>query len=119
MGLLDGGIKSIVGNALQGVFLDFSIIKKTVTAGSDPWEPSITTETVTACKAIVTRFKYHEIDGERVKMEDRKIIILAEGLAVVPEIGDYIKGSTDSRRYQVVSPVTKDPAGATYVVQAR
>lgn len=119
MGLLDGGIKKIVGNALTGIFLDFTIIQKSYTTPTNPWESGTESETETACKAIVTKFKYYEIDGEKVRAEDRKIIILAQDLAVIPKDGDYIKANTDSRRYLVIGDVKKDPAGATYIVQGR
>ena len=119
MGLLDGGIKSIIGGALKGIFLDFNIIRKVTVAADNPWEPPISIDSETACKAIVTRFKYMEIDGERVKTEDRKVLILADGLTISPEIGDYISGASETKRYQIVSAVTKDPAGATFVCHCR
>lgn len=119
MGLLDGGIKAIVGGALKGIFLDFTIIRKTTTAPANPWEPPSVVDAEYACKAIVTRFKYMEIDGERVKTEDRKVIILAQDLAITPTQGDYIAGASETKRYQIVSEVTKDPAGATFVCHCR
>lgn len=119
MGLLDGGIKQIVGNALTGIFLDFTLIQKTITEPTNPWESATSTETSTACKAINAKFKYSEIDGERIKQEDRKIIILAEGLSVVPTMGDLLKQSGETRRYEIVSPVMKDAAGATYTCHCR
>jgi hypothetical protein len=119
MGLLDGGIKSIVGSALKGIFLDFAVIRKTATTPTNPWEPAETVDNEYPCKAIVTRYKYMEIDGERVKTEDRKVIILADNLEIAPEKGDYIKGDSETKRYQIVSEVTKDPAGATFVCHCR
>jgi len=119
MGLLDGGIKKIIGNAMQGIFLDFQIIRKTTIPATNPWEPPVSVDEEYTCKAIVTKFKYMEIDGERVKSEDRKILILAEGLNIIPEMGDYIKGESETKRYQIVSDVTKDPSGATFVCHCR
>jgi hypothetical protein len=119
MGLLDGGIRKIIGNAMQNIFLDFQIIRKTTIPATNPWESPVSVDTEYDCKAIVTKFKYMEIDGERVKTEDRKILILAEGLSVSPEIGDYIKGDSETKRYQIVSEVIKDPAGATFVCHCR
>jgi len=119
MGLLDGGIKSIVGGALKGIFLEFTVVRKTLTTPDNPWEPAETVDEEYPCKAIVTRYKYSEIDGERIKTEDRKVIILADKFEITPEKGDYIKGDSETKRYQIVSEVTKDPAGATFVCHCR
>ena len=118
MGLLDGGIKNIVGSALNGIFLDFVLIQTTKTK-TNPWEPAtdITTETnITAIKASV---KCHEIDSETVKQTDKKIVILAKDLTVTPKIGDLLKQSGDTIKYQIVSPIKKDAAGATYICHCR
>ena len=121
MGLLDGGIKSIIGNAMDFLFLDFVIIQKSITTPSDtPWQPSDDeTDVETACKAIVTSFKKYNVEFENIKAEDRKIVILAEGLDVTPQIGDYIRGDSETKQYEIVSPVIQDPAQATYIIHGR
>ena len=119
MGLLDGGIKTIIGNALNSTFLDFVLIKSSEIAPANPWEAPVISETEYPCKAIVTKFKYHEIDGEKIKAEDHKILILADSLDVMPEIDDKFQQSGDTKRYLIVSPVRKDAAGATFTAQAR
>ena len=119
MGLLDGGIKTIIGNALPFLFLDFTIIRSTTTAPTNPWENPTVTETEYHCKAIITKFKYHEIDGEKIKAEDHKILFLADSMTVEPEIDDRVQRVGETRRYLIVSPVRKDPAGATFTAQVR
>ena len=119
MGLLDGGIKQIIGSALNSTFLDFVLVKSTTTAPTNPWENPTATETEYACKAIITKFKYHEIDGEKIKAEDHKILFLADSMTVEPAIDDRIYRVGETNRYLIVSPVRKDAAGATFTAQAR
>lgn len=118
MGLLDGGIRDIVGNALTGVFLDFTLIQVSKTKAK-PWEATDNVETETRIKAINASFKYHEIDGTNIKQTDRKVIILAKDLSVVPKVGDMLQQDGESDRYQIISPVLKDAAGATYTCHCR
>lgn len=119
MGLLDGGIKAIVGNALPFLFLDFTLIRSTATAPTNPWENPTVTETQYPVKAIITQFKYHEIDGEKIKAEDHKIVFLAASTTIEPAIDDKVQRVGETRRYLIVSPVRKDPAGATFTAQVR
>ena len=119
MGLLDGGIKTIIGNALPFLFLDFVLVRSTTTAPTNPWENPTVTETEYPCKAIITKFKYHEIDGEKIKAEDHKILFLADSVSIEPAIDDRVYRVGETNRYLIVSPVRKDPAGATFTAQAR
>lgn len=119
MGLLDGGIKQIIGSALNSTFLDFVLVKSTTTEPTNPWENPTVTETEYACKAIVARFKYHEIDGEKIKAEDHKILFLADSMTVEPAIDDRVYRVGETKRYLIVSPVRKDAAGATFTAQVR
>lgn len=120
MGLLDGGISKIVTGALSGLFLNHVLIRKTTTSDPNkPWEKAVTAETNYSCKAVALDYKAHEVDGERVKQTDKKILILAGTLSVEPQMGDYIQLVGETRRYNLVSPVKKDPASATYECQGR
>lgn len=119
MGLLDGGIKKIIGDALPFLFLDFVLIRSTTTAPTNPWENPEVTDIEYPCKAIITQFKYHEIDGEKIKAEDHKIVFLAASTTIEPSIDDRVQRVGETRRYLIVSPVRKDPAGATFTAQVR
>lgn len=44
----------------------------------------------TACTGMMQAYKNRDIDGERIKANDRRCIIAASGLAVAPETGDRI-----------------------------
>ena len=119
MGLLDGGIKQIIGSALNSTFLDFVLVKSTNTEPTNPWENPTVVDATYPCKAIITQFKYHEIDGEKIKAEDHKIVFLADSMAIEPAIDDRVQRVGETRRYLIVSPVRKDPAGATFTAQVR
>jgi len=120
MGLLDGGIAGIVNNALKGIFLDFTLIRKVVQANADePWQKNVITEKSYSCKAITADYKAFEIDGERIKNTDKKILILANSLAVEPQVGDIIKQVGEKNTYSLTLYIKTDPAKAVYECQGR
>ena len=119
MGLLDGQLKKIIGDATSFVFLDYILVRKELSEAANPWEEPTEAEVEYSCKAIITQFKYHEIDGEKIKAEDHKVLFLADSIAVEPRIDDLVQRVGEAKRYQLVSPVRKDPAGATLTAQAR
>jgi len=119
MGLLDGELKTIIGDATSFLFLDYVLVRKTLVEADDPWNPPTEIETEYSCKAIVTRFKRYEIDDDKVLATDNKILFLANSLSVEPAIDDLVYRSGETRRYKIVAPVRKDPAGATVTAQAR
>lgn len=67
---------------------------------------------------IVEEYSEGQIDGEIVKMGDRKLLIIAANLptGVVPQPGD--RARTENVIYDVVA-VKRDPAAATYTLQVR
>lgn len=120
MGLLDGGIAATVYAAMKDLFLDFTLIKDTKVADPNiPWEPVDSADTEYSCKAVVLEYSERELETENVQQGDRKILILANSISVQPAIGDRIKGASDSRQYEIVSPIKTDPARATYECQGR
>lgn len=119
MGLLDGGIKRMIGNALKGILLDYNLIQVSTTTGTTAWGEPSQTETTYACKAVISSYREHEIDGIKIKHEDLKAIILSETLSVKPKIDDYLQKVGETRKYKIVSPVSVDAAGATYTCQCR
>ena len=117
--MLDGKVRKMIGSAMKNIFLPYNIIQLSETASSNPWEPPTQTETIYPCRAVVTSYRDYEIDGEKIRHEDMKVIILAEGLAIKPQVDDYIYREGEARKYKVVSPVTVDAAGATFTCQCR
>ena len=68
------------------------------------------------CKALVDDFSDYRRQANGIPANDRKIIILAATVAVEPKVGHTI--NAEGRDWQIVSLV-RDPARATYEVQAR
>lgn len=114
--LLTGGIASIVGSALNDLFLSATLIRDvpgTITDVADPPEPTQTTFT---CKAIVENYSQrYRVEG-LIQENERKVIILATSLAVTPKPGDRItiRGITF-----LIGEVVTDPALATWECRGR
>jgi hypothetical protein len=71
-----------------------------------------------ACKALVDDYSDYRRQALGIPANDRKIIVLAWSIAAgaVPETGHGIVA--ENRTWQVIS-VVRDPAAATYELQAR
>lgn len=110
-------------SALQSItkFGAEMIIKRRVarTDINSPWkDPNITPESC-PCVGIVTEFSSREIDGQSILRTDKKIMVAASGLEIVPLPTDKISmGSTD---YSIISVVPVAPGGdpIIYTIQAR
>lgn len=120
MGLLDGDIKNVVHNAASGVFLDYKVI--------DPNEGSYNSDTqqfegggapnTYNCKGITEDYSVHERQESNIQENDRKIILLAGSIPVQPKQGWEVEDN-EGNGYEIVGPIKKDPAGATYIIQGR
>lgn len=114
-------IAKIVGDATKGQLLPATITSRTLADPdvNNPTAAPTPTETSHTCEGIVDMYKDFFIDGERVRTEDRKILIIAESItpAVDPKPGDdvTIEGTT----YAVVGTPERDPAAASWVLQGR
>lgn len=70
-------------------------------------------------QGLFTMFHNREIDGELIRVGDRRVLIAAQGLAAAPSTGNLIRdGSTT---YKVVKVDTLQPGDTTvlYKVQVR
>ncbi len=119
MGLLDGGIKAIVGNAVTSIMLDFVLIKRTIVPAADPWNEPTETETEYTFKGFISSYKTHEIDDERILWSDRKLLIVGSSISVEPEIDDFVQLVGETRQYKIIAPIKKDPAQATITCNLR
>lgn len=79
--------------------------------------PSVGTSTF---RGIANSYTDKEIDGELVLKEDRKFLIISESLQppILPVTGMRIE-LQDTPGTWIIVRVTRDPASATYVCQAR
>lgn len=74
----------------------------------------------TAFRGLMQSYTDKEIDGELVLKEDRKILIIANSFAypIIPDTGMKIELEGTPGTWIIVR-VTRDPASATYLCQAR
>lgn len=83
-----------------------------ITGGTQP-----TTSTFTA-RGFIEDFTDRELEDSLVEIGDRKITLIANSIQnlAVPEVGDQITIENDTWN---IMNVKRDPAGATYICQAR
>lgn len=70
------------------------------------------------CKGFVDNYRETQVDGTRVQVGDRKVVLLGDTIAggVAPKPNDEV--TIESTTFRIVN-VTRDPAGATYECQVR
>lgn len=120
MGLLDGDIKASVFQAAQSVFLDF-VVRNPNQGTYDKDAQAFTgssTPTSYTCKGIVEDYTNREREESNITEKDRKILILAGSISVMPKQGWEVEDN-DGNKYEIVGPIKTDPAGATYQIQGR
>lgn len=77
------------------------------------------TETAYTCRGFIEDYTDEQLEGSIVKKGDRKIILIGDSIesGAVPDVNDKI--TIESRTFQIVGPVKRDPAAATYECQGR
>ena len=111
-------IPALIYKATKGQLVSMTLTTRTVgtrggnlTAGTSPTTSNIT------CEGFVDKYKLYQIDGSRVRADDRKVVIIADSLSgAVPEPGDTVTISGKTRN---IIDVAQDPASATYECQSR
>jgi len=127
MGLLDGEIKNIVGGALDFIMIDMVLVKVTPGAYNPILDTDASTTANIACRGFVDDYSdearslsARDAGGKSqsiIEASDRKITVLALSLgSTVPAIRDTI--TAEGVTYQIIN-VKRDPASATYTIQAR
>jgi hypothetical protein len=112
---LEGSLARTIGAAFSGIFYAATVTRLTPGAGP-AHDPGPSTPTDYTCKGMVETYKAHEIDGTHIQANDRKVIVLATSIGIVPRPGDKvtIRGAT-----YTVTAFDPDPALATYTLNAR
>jgi hypothetical protein len=119
--LFGANISKQIANALGSKLLAATLVKRTP-GTRDPTNPgggTQPTEVSYSCRGFVDDYKTGHIDGDLVKVGDRKVTLLGDTISrgsVVPSANDKV--TIEGRTYSVVA-VTRDPDAATYTLQAR
>lgn len=116
---LSGSLATTINRAMSSLFLDATYTEDTPSVGSpdvDSFDPPPPISTTYTCKAIVESYSERfRLDG-LVEQNDRKVLILAKSLAVVPKAGGRV---TISGITFTAIEVTTDPATAVWEVRGR
>jgi hypothetical protein len=115
-------LPDLINDALGDTFRDAVLYRDA--AGTGPvYDPGAPTTTTYACKAIHDQWGAFYRGNGLVSVEDRKVLVLAASLAVVPRSGDRI--SLEGQTFEIVSAgegqpgVTTDPAKAVWTLRVR
>lgn len=115
MSILDA-LPAEIASALSDVFRDG--VLKVPSAQTSDGQGGFTTGSPVShpCKALVDDFSDFRRSASGIPANDRKIIVLGATVSVVPKVGHTI--TVEGRTWAVVA-VSRDPAAATYELQAR
>ena len=113
MSLLRSDLRGIIGSALSDLFLSGTLTKVSTSYNGDG--DHVQGSVAYAVKMVEESYSdIARVGG--IPSDQRKFIILADGLAVVPTTDDTLtfEGETLS-----IIKAQRDPAGATYMVETR
>lgn len=117
--LNDGKLAKTIAAALANVMYPIAVRRTTPGGGYNPETGTVdpgTTTTYTA-RGMVDSFSPAEIQAGMVTAADRRVTLLAEGLAITPTPATD-KVTVDGADLTIIS-VTSDPAKATYTLVVR
>jgi hypothetical protein len=86
---------------------------------STPWKVSTATDSSITVRGILDDFRAAEVDGTVVKAGDRRYMLAASGMTLVPQPGDAL--TEDGDIFRVVQVQAVRPAGTDllYILQVR
>jgi hypothetical protein len=117
--LLSGSLAAVIHKATKGLFLNATLTRDvagTPSPDTEDFDPVAPTEVEYDCKAIHESYaERYRLDGP-VKQSDRKVLILAQSLAVTPIEGDLI--TIRSETFTIIE-ISSDPALACWECKAR
>jgi hypothetical protein len=90
-------------------------LRQRTTSGADAWAPTVT-ETDTACVVLFDEYADRERDGTLITEKDRKVLIKAGSLAVMPATGDVLVVS--SVAYSLMNVRQVSPGGTVVLYEA-
>ncbi len=114
---LEGSLAKTIGKAFAATFYAATLTRITKTGGNGYDPASGSTSSVDyPCKGMVDVYSAYDIASGVVEVNDRRILVLATSLSIVPKVDDTItiRGAT----YRVINVAT-DPATAVWTIQGR
>lgn len=112
---LEGALARTIGSAFSNVFYAASVT--VMVPGDGPvYDPGDPTPVDHDCKGMIDEYSAFERQNSRIEVGDRKVLILATSLDIVPAIDMTV--TIRGKAYRIVNVMT-DPAQAVYELQCR
>ena len=111
MSILEGSLALDVAAALEAAALPYDLtLQKRIAGTPVTWAPH-------ACRGWRDQFTQDTVDGTLIRATDARVMIIAGSLAIEPTTSDRV--TVNGVTYTVIVGVKRDPAGATWELQAR
>jgi hypothetical protein len=124
------GLKSVIATAVQSGFtalgasandglqvsVTYSRITDTGTYNPSTGAKSSPTKTDSVFDSLFYDFELTEVDGDKIKVGDQKIIFPSSRIAFTPSATDYV--TISSVKWSITN-YFQDPAEATWIIQLR
>jgi hypothetical protein len=94
-----------------------AIILRAGTGTGPAHNPGPATPTQHPCTAVVTDYRASERQGTEIEVNDRKILISTEGLAIAPATKDKI--TVGGKTFNLVNVKTLNPGGTALIYTAQ
>jgi len=111
--------KASAAKAIKKSGVAMTLNRKSTTAATNPWEPPTETTTAYSCNGVITNYSAYEIDGTVIRRDDRKVLLAAGGLAVVPTTADTLTIGGVELAIMHVEPIAPSNDPIIYTVQVR
>lgn len=92
---------------------------KVTTPATNPWDNPTTTTTAYTVQIVVETYKDGLVNGTSILSGDRKILLSALGLAIVPTVEDTLTIGGDAWGVVNVKPLAPGTTVVLYEIQAR
>lgn len=119
-------VAALVAEHLGPRVLPCMLIKPGVTPARDPDNPTLAPQpgapTEHPCRGFIEDFSTHSFEGTLIAAGDRKVTLLGDTIAggAVPEGGiNKDRVTVEGKTWVIHRVLARDPAGATYILQAR
>ena len=121
---LDGPLAATIGKAFAKVFLP-AVITADAPGSGPAYNPGPSTPTPHTCRALVDTWSAYDKSQGLVGVSDRRILVLAASLDIVPAEGMRIQVNGQPDVFRIYSDgkgqpaVSTDPATAVWVLRCR
>ena len=114
---------NIATNALKTIQRNgstYTLTRQTVTTGgSTPWKKSGSSDATHTLNGILDDYRDAERDGEIIRMSDRRYLVAASGLSVVPQPTDTITDGSTKLEIVSVNAIRAKSTDVCYYLQGR